>query len=827
MPPGRMSKRSAKSKTRAQTAPPPGGWKRWRLRLVALVGAPLLFFGLLELGLRLGGFGYPTSFFLPSSSHGQSTWVQNNQFGWRFFGPRMARVPRPSSILRAKPPGTVRIFVLGESAAFGDPQPRFGLPRVLEAMLELRHPGVKFEVINAAMTGINSHVLVPLARDCARAGGDVWVIYMGNNEVVGPFGAGGIFGTQVAPLPLIRASLAFKSTRTGQLLDSLRQAAQRTPASKSEWAGMRMFLDQKAAAADPRMEAVYRNFQRNLADMIRAGRDSSAGVVVSTVAVNLKDCAPFASLHRADLSSAQETEWDAAFESGVEAQQARDWRKAEESFRSAARIDDRFAGLRFRLGQCARALGELEEARSQFAAARDLDALRFRCDSRLNDLIRQAGAKGEASGILLADAERALAATSPEGLPGAESFYEHVHLTFEGNYLLARAIAEQVEKLLPRTVPASSRPWPEMADCARRLARTGRAWQLALSDILGRLTDAPFTLQSNHADQQRRLIGLARRLPLADSPASLREAQETCEAAIAGWPDDALLYEQLAELKQAETDSAGAVAAANRSLDLLPSNQDCWLLLGLALAQQEKFTDAASAFRHVFELDPQAVWGRHNLALCLDKLGRRDQAISQYRRALAIKPSFGTAWLGLSQLYEEMGRKDEAAECFRSALANRINTSDYLATLARACLSRRYFEAAVTNFAEAVELSPSDPGLLLEAGRSLAVMGRHAEAAQRYAEAIQIGPGQAQPHLQLGIELGRLARPAEAEREFREALRLMPDSLEARRNLGVALSKQDKVAEALKQFEEVLQRDPADSIALKYAQELRSKTSHP
>jgi tetratricopeptide (TPR) repeat protein len=178
-------------------------------------------------------------------------------------------------------------------------------------------------------------------------------------------------------------------------------------------------------------------------------------------------------------------------------------------------------------------------------------------------------------------------------------------------------------------------------------------------------------------------------------------------------------------------------------------------------------------------------------------------------------------------LYEDMGRTNEAAECFHSALTNRLNTADYLATLARVCLSRHWFEAAVTNFAEAVELSPSDPGLLMEAGRSLSAVGRHAEAAQRYAEAIQLEPDQAQPHLQLGVEMGRLERPAEAEREFREALRLMPDSVEARRNLGIALYKQAKLDEALKQFDEVLQRSPADALALKYAQALRSKTSRP
>ncbi len=196
---------------------------------MALAGVPLLFLALLELGLRLAGFGYPTAFLLKSSNHGEKTFVQNNQFGWRFFGPRAARLPDATSIPRAKPPDTIRIFVFGESAAYGDPQPRFGLPRMLEAMLELRHPDKKFEVVNAAMTGINSHVILPLARDCAEAGGDVWVIYMGNNEVVGPFGAGTVFGNQTTPLPLIRAGLALKATRTRRIVRRRCGARRRKP----------------------------------------------------------------------------------------------------------------------------------------------------------------------------------------------------------------------------------------------------------------------------------------------------------------------------------------------------------------------------------------------------------------------------------------------------------------------------------------------------------------------------------------------------------------------------------------------------------------------
>src|ERR1039458_615956 len=434
-----MSRRKPERKSTKDAVPPFSRRKLWCFRLMALAGVPLLCFGLLELGLRLAGFGYPAAFLLKSSNHGEKTFVQNNQFGWRFFGPRAARVPAATSIPCEKPPGTVRVFVFGESAAYGDPQPRFGLPRMLEAMLELRHPDKKFEVVNAAMTGINSHVILPEVRDCEEAGADVWVIYMGNNEVVGPFGAGTVFGSQTMPLPLIRDGLALKATKVGQLFDALQRSVGKTTAENSEWGGMGMFINYKLAASDPRLDAVYKNFGQNLKDIIAAGQHSGAKIVLSTMAVNLKDCAPFASLHRSGLPESQINEWQGFFDAGVKAQQNGDFQQAATDYDQAERIDDSFAELRYRRGQCALAMNDAGLAKKEFTAARDLDTLRFRCDSQLNDIIRQQAA----GNVALADGERALAEASPDGIPGAELFYEHVHLTFQGNYDLARAIAEK------------------------------------------------------------------------------------------------------------------------------------------------------------------------------------------------------------------------------------------------------------------------------------------------------------------------------------------------------------------------------------------------
>ena len=209
--------------------------------------------------------------FLNRQIHGKECLIQNDRFGWRFFGAERARSPYPFALPKAKAPGTVRIFVFGESAAFGDPQPQFGLPPMLESLLSLRYPNTRFEVVNTAMTGINSHVILPIAHDCASESGDVWVVYMGNNEVVGPFGSGTVFGPQAPGCGAVRFGLALKATRVGELFSGMLEKIQKHPADETIWGGMSMFLHNHVRQDDPRMANVYANFLRNLEDIISTG----------------------------------------------------------------------------------------------------------------------------------------------------------------------------------------------------------------------------------------------------------------------------------------------------------------------------------------------------------------------------------------------------------------------------------------------------------------------------------------------------------------------------------------------------------------------------
>jgi hypothetical protein len=196
--------------------------------------------------------------------NGQPAFANNDKFPWRFFPRAISRDFDPFIFPAEKPERTYRIFIIGGSAAQGVPDGAFCFGRILGVMLREKFPGLEFEVINTALTAVNSHVAVPLARECLRHQADLIIIYMGHNEVVGPYGPGTVFNPFFSSLGLIRFNMALKTLRLGQLLGGLFQPSGSGKNNLRVWRGMEMFLQKQVPADDPRLPSVYQHFRDNL-----------------------------------------------------------------------------------------------------------------------------------------------------------------------------------------------------------------------------------------------------------------------------------------------------------------------------------------------------------------------------------------------------------------------------------------------------------------------------------------------------------------------------------------------------------------------------------
>jgi tetratricopeptide (TPR) repeat protein len=774
--------------------------RRWWFRALALL-SPILILGLVELGLRLAGYGYTTPFFLETHHEGRTLLIENPKFGWRFFPPSLARSPQPLSLAASKPLSTIRIFVLGESAAMGDPEPAYGFPRQLERILRARHPDLKFEVVNTAMTAINSHVIREIARDCARRQGDFWVVYMGNNEVVGPFGAGTIFGRQTPGLAFVRASLLVKSTRLGQWLGAWRARS----TGRSEWQGMEMFLRNQVRSDATGLRLVYEHFARNLAAIVELGRNSGATVLVATVPVNLRDSPPFASLHRQGLSVGQLQEWDKCFGRGRQAQDAGQFAEALAAYREAGQIDAEFAELAFRRAVCELALDQTNTASPDFLLARDLDTLRFRADSPLNQTIRRVAA---AQGVALIDAEQECVRRSADGIPGAAFFYDHVHLNSTGNYLLAALYAVEIEQKLAGLASSSGAPLLAEADVARQLALTDFDRRRIGEEMRLRLRQPPFASQFNARTRDEEWQATLDRLQ-APPAQFIREYQTALGLA----PEDWVLRANYARLLEAAGDAPAAAAQWQTVARLLPHEADAWFQLGDLAYSARSFSQAQDLFREALKRKRDCLEALNGLGLALAAQNQAEAAMREFKAALRLDRYFSAARVNLAVGLANRDEIPAAMAEYRTVLQLETNNVAARINLAKLLARQGNADQAILLFKEALAFKPDEPVANFDLANALVAQGRPAEAISYYQVAIRAKPDFAEARFNLAMESARAGNLSEALAQFAEVVRLQPDFVNARFNYGVALARQQRYAEAARQFQEALRRQPDHSAA--------------
>ena len=476
--------------------------RRWTIAIAAAVFVPIVLLGGLELLLRAANVGYPTALLEPCTVQGKPASCYNLFFAAPFFPNGMIQTPRPYSIPAAKAANTYRIVVLGESAAMGDPDPAYGFSRYLETMLRLRYPDIKFEVVNTGSVAINSHVTLPIAEQLAAYKPDLFIIYSGNNEVVGPYGPGTALSSSWSmQMPFIKASMFLHASRTGQLVTKLG-----TP--KQQWRGMELFLDKQVRADSPLMQYAYANFADNLRDTIAAGQRAGARVIVSTVATNVRDCAPFASLHRDGLGAVWRDNFDTLVADGQALEESGAYSEALKRYRAAAQLDSNYAELHFRIARTLEAINDFPTATAEYVRARDLDTLRFRADSKINEVNRAIAAT--TPGTMLVDADALLSAASEHGAIGSDLVYEHVHLTPAANYLLAKAMFEKIAQTIPRSGGDSTEAtMPTQAQCDQMLGLTRFDRARIAAEVLRRIQRPPFTTQLTHSRQVERFTTMA------------------------------------------------------------------------------------------------------------------------------------------------------------------------------------------------------------------------------------------------------------------------------------------------------------------------------
>jgi tetratricopeptide (TPR) repeat protein len=213
----------------------------------------------------------------------------------------------------------------------------------------------------------------------------------------------------------------------------------------------------------------------------------------------------------------------------------------------------------------------------------------------------------------------------------------------------------------------------------------------------------------------------------------------------------------------------------------------------------------------VWETLPDAAAQWNNKGGSLNALGRHEEAIKCYDRALAKDPDDATAWNNKGSALMALRRHDEAARCFERALA--INPKYAMAWTNRGAalgaLDRH--EDAIKYYDKALSVDPQYIDAWNNRGVSLEKLGRHEEAIGCYDRVISIDPRLIGPWANKGNALRELGQHVRAIACYDKALAIDPLDSKTWANKGMALFFLNQHELALQCYDKALGIDPQDA----------------
>jgi tetratricopeptide (TPR) repeat protein len=286
-----------------------------------------------------------------------------------------------------------------------------------------------------------------------------------------------------------------------------------------------------------------------------------------------------------------------------------------------------------------------------------------------------------------------------------------------------------------------------------------------------------------------------------------------------------------------------ANAAFRKALKLDPKSAKLNYFLGLGLYSAHQAEAAIAPLERSIQSEAKAIQPRILLATVFTALGRKDDALAQWRAALEIDPASTDALDGLATLltdggnplaavellkpaqrdedlnldlaraYGQAGMLDEAAATVQDALAANPASLRLTNALATVYVKQRRFQDAVKVLHDFVERHPEDRAAQVLYLKALVLDGDLDEARPLGQRLLAAMPHDFDALLQNGLLERQAGEYAAARDHLRAALAIDPRSFDGRYNLGAALARLNDFAGAREQLEKAIALDPTQAEA--------------
>lgn len=276
------------------------------------------------------------------------------------------------------------------------------------------------------------------------------------------------------------------------------------------------------------------------------------------------------------------------------------------------------------------------------------------------------------------------------------------------------------------------------------------------------------------------------------------------------------IYVELAALYQAVGKSDDSIQALDRAVELGVTDSTGWAKAGDVYRVSQEYGKAAIAYERAIATEANNADYHLGLARSYRALGRHQDAIEEYRRAIEwASADKDTMYVELGNSYAALGYYEQARAQYRMALQIDPEGPWAYYHTGESYRVQEQHASAIPYYREAIKLHPNPPwSFHVSLGRSYAGVGEYSEAVAEYARAQEAGPDRADPHFWSGEAYRSLGLYEEAVMAHEMAIELRPNVAAYYVGLAQDYLATDDCEEAVPLFSKALEFVPDNEVAM-------------
>jgi tetratricopeptide (TPR) repeat protein len=158
----------------------------------------------------------------------------------------------------------------------------------------------------------------------------------------------------------------------------------------------------------------------------------------------------------------------------------------------------------------------------------------------------------------------------------------------------------------------------------------------------------------------------------------------------------------------------------------------------------------------------------------LHQQGFFNQAIAEYKSAIAADDRMEEAWTNLGLIYAAQRNYSKAIDAFKKSLILRPTRPNALNGLGTVLYANKKFPEAMEKWKEAVKIDPHFASAYYNMGNALENEKDFNGAVDNYAHALEVNPSMADAYYRIGSIFAKQKHPAQADLLLSKAIKLEP-----------------------------------------------------